>query len=175
MKRIAFFVFALMIGLSFTKLHAQGVKIGYVNSAKVLQEYPEAIDAQKKLDQMSQQSQDELEKMDQELKRKYEDFQKKEPLLKDDEKRLQRDDLLALQQRGLQYQDDKRRLLARASDSLLSPIKAKVMKIIEQVAKEQKVQFMFDRNDQILVLLYGEPKSDYTYQVIDKLKRGSSK
>ena len=49
------------------------------------------------------------------------------------------------------------------------------MKVIEQVAKTEKIQFMFDRNDQILVLLYGESKFDYTNLIIDKLKRGASK
>ncbi|MBI1802927.1 MAG: OmpH family outer membrane protein [Ignavibacteriae bacterium] len=180
MKHLVFSLcgLAMILGLSSTQAHAQAIKIGYVNSAKVLLEYPEAIETQKKLDVIGQQWQDELEKMDRELKQKYEDFQKKEPLLKDDEKRAQRDELVALQQKGAQYQQERfgsRGALARATDSLLQPIKQKVMKVIEQVAKEQKVQFMFDRNDQILVLLYGEPKYDYTFQVIDRLKRGTGK
>ena len=157
--------------------HAQ-VKIGYVNSAKVLQEFPEAQDAQHKLDAMGKTWQGELEKMEKELQVKYDDYQKKEPLLKDDEKRAQRDDLMALQQKGIQFRQMKfgnDGELAIATDSLLRPIKQKVMKIIEQVAKSEKIQFMFDRNDQILVLLYGEAKFDYTNLVIDKLKRGSGK
>lgn len=154
------------------------VKIGFVNSAKVLQEYPEAQDAQHKLDAMGKQWQSELEKMEKDLQVKYEDYQKKEPLLKEEEKRAQRDDLMALQQKGIQYRQEKfgnDGELAIATDSLLRPIKQKVMKIIEQVAKQEKVQFLFDRNDQILVLLYGEAKYDYTNLVIDKLKRGASK
>ena len=169
---------ALLFGFSRMQSHAQGIKIGYVNSAKVLQEFPEAIEAQKKLDQMGLQWQTELEKMEKDLQAKVDDFQKKEPLLKDEEKRTQRDELLALQQRGIQFRQEKfgnDGSLAHATDSLLRPIKQKVMKIIEQVAKQQKVQFMFDRNDQILVLLYGEAKYDYTFQVIDQLKRGFGK
>ena len=157
---------------------AQALKIGYINSAKVLQEFPEAQDAQRKLDAMGAQWQSELEGMDKELQTKYDDFQKKEPLLKDDEKRAQRDELLALQQKGVQYRQQKfgtNGELAQATDSLLRPIKNKVMKVVEQIAKEQHVTFMFDRNEQILVLLYGESKYDYTYQVIDRLKRGSTK
>ena len=154
---------------------AQSPKIGYVNSAKILQEYPEAIEANKKLDVMSKQWQSELEKMSKDLQQKYEEFQKKEPLLKDEEKRAQREELVALEQKGYQYRQEKFGNdgdLALATDSLLRPIKLKVMKVIEQVAKEEKIQFMFDRNDQIMVLLYGESKSDYTNLIIDKLKRG---
>ena len=154
------------------------LRIGFVNSAKVLQEYPEAQEAQRKLDAMGKEWQGELEKMEKELQAKYDDYQKKEPLLKDDEKRAQRDDLMALQQKGIQFRQEKfgnEGELALATDSLLRPIKQKVMRVIEQVAKSEKIQFMFDRNDQILVLLYGEPKYDYTNLVIDKLKRGSPK
>jgi outer membrane protein len=159
-------------------VHAQAVKIGYVNSAKVLQEYPDALDANKKLDAMGKQWQSELERMSKELQQRYDEFQKKEPLMTDEQKRTQREDLVALEQKGIQYRTDKfgnDGELAHATDSLMRPIKQYVMKIIEQIAKEQKIQFMFDRNEQILVLLYGDAKFDYTNLVIDRLKRGSIK
>jgi outer membrane protein len=153
----------------------QALKIGYVNSSKILQEYPEAIEANKKLDAMSKQWQAQLETMSRDLQQKYEDFQKKEPLLKEDEKRTQREDLIALEQRGVQFRQEKfgnDGELAIATDSLLRPIKQKVMNIIQQIAKEEKIQFIFDRNEQIMVLLYGEAKYDFTNLVIDRLKRG---
>jgi outer membrane protein len=154
---------------------AQSLKIGFVNSAKILQEYTDAQEANKKLDEMGKRWQAELEKMSTDLQQKYEEFQKKEPLLKEDEKRTQREDLVALEQKGIKFRQDKFGTdgeLAIATDSLLRPIKLRVMKVIEQIAKEEKIQFMFDRNDQIMVLLYGEPKYDYTNLVIDRLKRG---
>ena len=157
--------------------HAQQQKIGYVNSAKILQEYPEAIEAQKKLDAMGKQWQGELEKMSKDLQARYEEFQKKEAMLSEQAKRDQREELVALEQKGIQYRQEKFGSdghLAQMTDSLLTPIKKKVMKVIEQVAKEEKIQFVFDRNDQILVLLYGDAAFDYTYKVIDKLKRGKS-
>ena len=48
----------------------------------------------------------------------------------------------------------------------------KVIKVIEQVAKDEKLHFIFDRNDQIMVVLYGDAKFDFTNLVIDRLKRG---
>ncbi|MBI4547725.1 MAG: OmpH family outer membrane protein [Ignavibacteriae bacterium] len=160
-----------------TEAQTQSPKIGYVNSAKILLEYPDAQEANKKLDNMGRSWQSELERMNKELQNKYEDYQKKEGLLTEQEKRAQREDLIALEQRIYQYRQEKFGAdgdLAIATDSLLRPIKQKVIKVIEQIAKEQKLQFVFDRNDQILVLLYGEAKYDYTNLVIDRLKRGSS-
>ena len=61
--------------------HAQTLKIGYVNSSKILQEYPEAQEANKKLDAMARAAQAELERMSKELQQKYEDYKKKETIL----------------------------------------------------------------------------------------------
>jgi outer membrane protein len=154
---------------------AQSLKIGFVNSAKILQEYSDAQEANKKLDEMGKRWQAELEKMSRDLQQRYEDFQKKEPLLKEEEKRTQREELVSLEQRGIQFRQEKFGSdgeLAIATDSLLRPVKLRVMQVIEQIAKEEKIQFMFDRNDQIMVLLYGEQKYDFTNLVIDRLKRG---
>ena len=90
-------------------------------------------------------------------------------------KRDKREELVALEQKGLARRQERfgqNGDLAAATDSLLGPIKKKVMKVIEAVAKDEKLTFIFDRNDQILVLLYGDVKYDYTYRVIDRLKRG---
>lgn len=171
---------SLFIILLFTAVfvQAQNLKIGYVNSAKILQEFPEAQDAQKKIDAKGQSWQAELERMSKDLQAKYEAFQKKEATLTDQAKRDQREDLVQLEQQGVQFRQDKfgnTGELAVLTDSLLTPIKKKVMKAIEVIAKEQKLQFVFDRNEQILVLLYGEAKFDFTNLVIDRLKRGDSK
>ena len=64
-------------------------------------------------------------------------------------------------------------LLPKVSSSFAA-VCATAFLLSSAVAKEQKIQFMFDRNDQILVLLYGDPKYDYTNFVIDRLKRGGS-
>jgi outer membrane protein len=166
----------ILVGASGTIRAQQNLKIGFVNSAKILQDYPEALEANKKLDVMGKQWQSELEQMSRELQSRYEQFQKKEPLLTEDQKRVQREELVTMEQRGVQYRQEKFGSdgdLAHATDSLMRPIKSHIMKIIADVAKEQKIQFMFDRNDQILVLLYGDSKFDYTNLVIDRLKRGT--
>ncbi|MFI5250834.1 MAG: OmpH family outer membrane protein [Bacteroidota bacterium] len=157
---------------------AQNVKIGYVNSAKILQEYPEAQEAQKKIDAKGQVWQAELETMSNTLKSKYEAFQQKQATLTDQAKRDQQQELVELEQKGVEFRTEKfgnSGALAQLTDSLLTPIKKKVMKVIEAIAKKEGLQFVFDRNEQILVLLYGEPKYDYTNLVIDRLKRGESK
>jgi outer membrane protein len=97
--------------------------------------------------------------------------------LNEQAKRDQREQLLVLEQKGMQYRQQKFGTggeLEALTDSLLTPLKKRVLKVIESIAKQEKIQFIFDRNDQILVLLYGESQYDYTNLVIDRLKRGKS-
>jgi Skp family chaperone for outer membrane proteins len=40
------------------------------------------------------------------------------------------------------------------------------------VAKDEKYSFVFDKTEQVQILVYGDPAHDLTFKVIDKLKRG---
>lgn len=155
-------------------LNAQGLKIGYVNSAKILQELPEAQEAQKKLDATGKGWQAELEKMSKDLQDKYDGYQKKQGMLTDQAKAAAQQELGELEQKAYKYRTEKfgnDGELAQQTEKLLSPIKDKVLKMIQQIAKEEKLSFVFDRNEQIMVLLYGDTNFDYTYKVLDRLKR----
>ena len=166
---IVFLVLAFAVALN-----AQGLKIGYVNSAKILQELPEAQEAQKKLDAMGKGWQGELEKMSKDLQEKYDGYQKKQGMLTDQAKAAAQQELGELEQKAYKYRTEKfgnDGELAQQTEKLLSPIKDKVLKMIQQIAKEEKLSFVFDRNEQIMVLLYGDTNFDYTYKVLDRLKR----
>jgi outer membrane protein len=153
------------------------LKIGYVNSAKILQEYPEAQEAQKKIDAYQQKIQDSLDIFNKTYQDKLKDYQQKESMMTDQSKKAAQQDLVLLEQQFNDYRDRKLSRdgeLAQYSAKLLDPIKEKVLGIIGKVAKKQKLSFVFDKTDAIQILLYGESKYDYTNLVIDQLKRGSS-
>jgi outer membrane protein len=166
-------IFVLLLAFA-AGLNAQNLKIGYVNSAKILQELPEAQEAQKKLDAMGKGWQDELEKMSKDLQSKYEEYQKKQAMMTESAKLTTQQELVDLEQKAYKYRTDKFGTdgeLAKQTESILTPIKDKVLKTIQQIAKEEKISFVFDRNEQIMVLLYGDANYDYTYKVLDRLKR----
>ncbi len=153
---------------------AQQLKIGYVNSAKILQEYPEAVEAQKKLDAFGKKIQDSLETMSGQYQARLQEYQQKQGLLNDQTKQTFQQELLAMEQRATDFRDRKlgrEGEYAKYQDKLLTPIYDKVKKIIEEVAKEEKVSFVFDKTDAVQILLYGDAKFDFTFKVIDKLKR----
>jgi outer membrane protein len=154
---------------------AQAQKIGYVNSTKIFQEYPAALDAQKKIDAIGRPYQDSLEAMQKDLQSRYEDYQKKEGMMNDATKKAEQQKLVEMERQANQYRTDKFGQdgeLARQTEKIITPIREKIKSAIAQVAKEEKYSFVFDKTEQIQVLLYGDPNQDITFKVIDKLKRG---
>jgi Skp family chaperone for outer membrane proteins len=146
-----------------------------VNSSKILQEFPEAQDAQKKIDGFQQRIQDSLEIFNKDYQDRLKEYQQKEGMMTDVSKKAAQQDLIMLEQR---YGDFRERKLSRDGElaqytaKLLDPIKDKVLKIIAQVAKDEKLTFVFDKTEAIQILLYGDLKYDYTNLIIDRLKRG---
>ena len=175
MKTLAVSLSVLIaLGLG-TAVHAQNLRIGFVNSAKIFQELPEAKDAQKRIDAITKPVQDSLESKQKHLQARYEEYQKKEGLMTDAAKKTAQQELMEMERgyneyRALKFGADGD--LAKETDKILAPLKEKILKGIERVAKEEKYSFVFDQTEQVKVLLYGDPGHDLTYKVIDKLKRG---
>lgn len=180
MKRFTF-IFSILIiagGLVAIKAQPQSsnpLKIGYVDSQVILNQLPEAIKAQGDLDSYTNQWTAQLDSMNKALQNDYQDYQKKADKLTDDKK-------LAIQKTLIQKQQDmeafRREKFAqqtgeiyKLNDSLFTPIKQKIYKAIEVVAKENDMKFVFDKSGDVIVL-YADPQFDITYQVLDKLKRG---
>jgi len=149
-------------------------KIGYVNSEKILQELPAAKEAKDSLAVIVKNWQNELDMMSKDLQEKYEDYQKKQGLYNDQTKQSEQKKLIDQEQRMNEYKAQKfgqQGELAMQQDRLMAPIKERVFAAIRQIATENKLSFVFDKAGDVL-LLYGEPNADYTYKVIDRLKRG---
>lgn len=152
-------------------------KIAFVDSEKIINDLPEAQAAQKDLESVFKGWQDELQKMSDEFQKGVEDYQKKEAVLapakRDEEQRR----LAEMQQRARDYQLQKFGQNGEAQqlrDRKLAPIREKILKKIEEVAKEEGFNFVFDKANDI-GLLYADTRFDLTHKVLDRLKRGSSK
>jgi outer membrane protein len=167
----------LAAALLFTPLttSAQTQKIGYVNSAKIFQELPDAQSAQRKIDALSKPIQDTLETMQRNLQSSYEEYQKKESLYNESTKKAEQQKLIEMERKMQEFRAAKLGQdgdLAKQTEKLLTPIRDKIRTAIATVAKEEKYNFVFDRTEQVQILLYGDPVHDMTYKVIDRLKRG---
>ncbi len=171
MKNIAFSCVILVLAGAVAFGQVQQ-KIGYVNSAKILDQLPEARDAAKRLESYAKPIQDSLQMMQKQIQDKYDDYQKREALLNDASKRAAQQELQDLQAKARDFAQGKDQELAQQREKIFTPVKDKVLKAIEKIAKAEKYSFILDQNEQVNIVLYADPKNDLTNRVLDNLIRG---
>jgi outer membrane protein len=173
-KQTALFL-ALLVASTVTA--AAQAKVAFVDSEIILRDLPEAQQAQRELEGIVKGWQDELEKMATNLQREVEDYQKKQALMQPAAKEAKERELADMQQKAREFQaqkfDGRQGEAVALREQKLAPIRDKILKAIESVAKEESFGFVFDKaND--AVLLFADAKFDLTYRVLDRLKRGVS-
>jgi len=170
MKKIALFVVTLFL-LNSQLLYGQ-LKIGYVDSDTILKELPDAQDAQKKLDGMIQEWQDELKKMERELKEKQVDYEKRK-LIMSEQKRIEIEKDLSNSEKAISDFRQKKfgvsGELYASQEEVMKPVQNKIFTAIQEVADDEELDFVFDRSGDIL-FLYAKDEYDITHLVLEKLK-----
>jgi len=150
----------------------QPVKIEYIQSDVVLKQLPEAQQADTVLRDLGTKWQDTLLQMQKQIQ----DLAKQlDGPISDEGKQKIRTQAEQLQQQAEAYQNDKfgnSGLYAQKQEELLAPIRAKVKQAIEDIAKEDHVDYVFDKASPAQDILYASDKYDITYRVLDRIKRG---
>ncbi|MEP7145832.1 MAG: OmpH family outer membrane protein [bacterium] len=180
-----FFVIIAVISSFLFKDSIAQVKLGYVDSETILKQLPEAQKVQTELEGLQKQYLDTIQTRETDLKAKaetfktkYDDAQKRVEsgaIKSESEMKSLQDEMSVMQQEiqylgeGLDsYKQNVQSLLLQRQSELFKPVKEKITKTIEEVAKVLKINFVFDRADGSL--LYGDKEFDITFKVLDKLK-----
>lgn len=168
MKRIVILLLALCVAGTMV---AQ-TKIGHINSESIMQTLPEAIDAQKSLDALVSQWETELQKLQADWKRKFDDYDKKKLILTDQARAEQEKELRDLDQAVADFRNKKfgqNGELFQKQNDVMKPIQNKIFKVLDEIAKEDGYDYIFDRSGEIL-LLYANEKKDLTALVIQRMQ-----
>jgi outer membrane protein len=147
-------------------------KIGHINSEAIMQTLPEAIDAQKSLDALVAQWEGELQKMQADWKRKFDDYDKRKLILTDQVRAEQEKELRALDQSIADFRNKKfgqNGELFQKQNEIMKPIQNKIFKVLEDIAKEDGYDYIFDKSGDIL-LLYANEKRDLTATVVQRMQ-----
>jgi outer membrane protein len=170
MKLIFIALFVYLPLLSFVS-NAQ-LKIGYVDSDTIMDNFPDVQDARQKLDALIQEWQAELKKLESDLKAKQDDYEKRKLIMTEQTSTEAMADITKLQKEIADFRDKKfgaNGELFQKQNELMKPLQNKVFTIIQQVATEDDLDFVFDRSGDIL-FLYAKSEYDLTAKVIERLK-----
>lgn len=174
MNKYIVFLFFIFFGSFAAAQNPQ--KIGYVDSQTILSQLPEAIKAQGDLDALTNKWTAQLDSMSQAYQAALTDYQKQANTMPDDKKLAAQQKLIAQEQALLDFRRQKfgqgTGEIYKRQEEIFSPVKEKIYKAIEDVAKAEGMQFVFDKSGDI-ILLYADSQFDITFKVLDKLRRGN--
>jgi outer membrane protein len=152
----------------------QAQKFGYIDTDYVLNKIPEYKQAQSELDNLSLDWQEEIRLMYKEIESMYSALQAEEVLLTTE---MKEERLEGIKKKELEVKDYQKKIFGfdglffLKKKELIKPIQDKVFDAVEKVCKEERLAIMFDKAD-ALVLIYTDPRHDYTDYVLDELGLG---
>jgi outer membrane protein len=169
MQKYFIFIFSLLL---FSGISSGQLKIGYIDSDTIMDQLADAQDARQKLDAFIQEWQSELNRLENQWKVKYDDYDKRKLIMTDQTRAELEAELIKLEQDIAEFREKKfgtNGELFQKQDELMKPVQNRVFNAIDEVAKENNLDFMFDRSGDIMVL-YAKEEHDYTSKVLAKLK-----
>jgi outer membrane protein len=168
-------VFAALVLFSFLGLNfANAQKFGYIDTNFILSKMPEYAKAQSEIDQLSSGWQKEVEDMSRNVEALYASLKAEEVLLTDEMKTERLDAIHKKEAEAKEYQ---RKvfgfggLFFLKKQELIKPLQDKVWDAVEKVAKQNRLAIIFDKSSE-LVMIYTDPRHDYTDFVLEELGLG---
>lgn len=170
------FLFTVVLLLSSISLVFAELKIGYVDSQKIMAQYQEAIDAQNRLEEIRNQYQAEYENKVREYQEMAQEIDSQSLLLSEDKKK---EKLRLLQEKATEIDQYKFEKLNpeggefyRKNQEIFKPVIDKINLVIQKIGRVEEYDYIIDASSGSL--LHALPKYDLTEQVLEELNRGVS-
>jgi outer membrane protein len=162
--------FFVIFGLNF--VNAQ--RFGYIDTNFILNKMPDYKKAQDEIDQLTEAWVKEVDDMNKEIKAMYSSLQAEQVLLTEEMKnertsaiQKKEDEMKEYQKKVFGFEG----LLFLKQQELIKPVQDKVWDAVDKVAKQNNLAIVFDKAGE-LVMIYTDPRFDYTDFVLEELGLG---
>ncbi len=163
-------IFFIIFGLNF--VNAQ--RFGYIDTDFILNKMPEYKKAQEEVNRLSELWEKEILGMSKSIEGMYSSLQAEQVLLTE-AMRKERSDAIKKKEAELKEYQKKvfgfGGLFFLKKQELIKPIQDKVWDAVDKVAKKNSLAIVFDKSGE-LVMIYTDPRYDYTDFVLDELGLG---
>jgi len=163
-------IFFLIFGLNF--VHAQ--RFGYIDTDYILNKMPEYKKAQDEIAQLSSAWEKEIQEMAKKIEAMYSALQAEQVLLTEE---MRKERTETIQKREAEMKEYQKKvfgfggLFFLKKQELIKPIQDKVWDAVDKAAKQNNLAIVFDKAGE-LVMIYTDPRYDYTDFVLDELGLG---
>jgi outer membrane protein len=163
-------IFFLIFGLNFVAAQ----RFGYIDTDFILNKMPEYQKAQEEINQLSEAWEKEVQDMAKKIEGMYSAYQAEQVLLTDE---MKKERTTAIQKKEAEMKEYQKKvfgfggLFFLKKQELIKPIQDKVWDAADKVAKQNNLAIVFDKAGE-LVMIYTDPRYDYTDFVLDELGLG---
>lgn len=153
---------------------AYSQKFGYVDTNFILSKMSEYKEAQVEIENVSKRWQEEIHNMYMEIEAMYNEYKAEEVLLTNE---MKEERLGAIKKKEEEVKEYQKKvfgfegLFFLKKQELMKPVQDKVFDAVEKVAKDKRLQIVFDKSGD-LVMIYTDPIHDYTDFVLEELGLG---
>lgn len=162
--------FFVTFGLNFVSAQ----RFGYIDTDFILNKMPEYGKAQEEINRLSGLWEKEIQEIAKGIEAQYNTLQAEQVLLTDAMKK-ERTDAIRKKEADLKEYQKKvfgfEGLLFLKKQELIKPIQDKIWDAVDKVAKKNSLAIVFDKSGE-LVMIYTDPRYDYTDFVLDELGLG---
>jgi len=170
MRVYLFTLFFLIFGLNF--VNAQ--RFGYIDTDFILNKMPDYKKAQEEIAQLAEAWAKEVEDLNKEIKSMYSSLQAEQVLLTEE---MKAERTAAIQKKEEEMKEYQKKVFGfeglyfLKQKELIKPVQDKVWDAVDKVAKQNNLAIVFDKAGE-LVMIYTDPRFDYTDFVLDELGLG---
>lgn len=150
---------------------ASAQRYAVIDSKYILDKLPEYKEAQKTLDQFSEQWQQEVDQKQAIMDKMYKDYDAEQVMLSDVLKKKREDELYNkekelrdLQKKRFGFEGD----LFKKRQELIKPIQDRVYNAVQKLATEKQYDFILDKSEGITVI-FADPKLDKSADILRNL------
>jgi len=158
-----------LVAVMSTQAYAQ--RFAYVDSDYILSQMPSYKSAQTQIDEQSKKWQEEIDNKFEAIDKLYKQYQAEKVLLTKDMQTKRENEIIEKEREAKKLQNDKfgyEGELFKKREELIKPIQDKVYEAINNVAKNNGLDFIFDKSGDMLMLV-SNPKYDRSDEVLEEL------
>ena len=152
----------------------QPIKLGHVDSQKLIMAMPESDSAQKKLQRIEQEFQATLEELQVEFNRKFKNYQDNYTTMTELIRTTKESELNELSERIQSFQSQAQQDFERQRVELFRPIQEKAKQAIDAVAEENGFTYVFDIGPGVGAIVYAASDTEDILPLV-KTKLGLEK
>ncbi len=165
-------IFLLILVFVTSSLGIYGQKFGYIDSEYITSKMPEYQKAQEDIEKLTTKWVKEISDKNNEVTKLEKAFRAEEVLLTEEMKQQRLKAITDKEKEARELQNKVFGIngeLFKKKQDIMRPILDEVAKAIEKIARQKRLDFIFDKSSDGLAMLYTNPTHDYTDYIMEEL------